>query len=372
MIVCTMLLNDLQIQQVIKLQGTGSIENLYPPSYGSRGSSSLSLNSSGCYQRSFDTVNSRESMYSSLPVVFTPMAQEFGTKHNLSDDRLSYHQVNENYHRRFFPAEPKICYGSHFYTPSRRRRLAEKKLKGIMRKQVRLHLSFHRSSSDGKKHSILTTDNSVSNDRSQLIDGMPPLPPTLTDNVVLDGAAFNDSEQLSQQKMPASYSFAEIKIPDISLNSTCSKASEDVNFSCPSISSACDLVHSKALGTSDTKCTDNYETTETTDSFSEKVDNQNESTSDHATTLPQESQIVLEENKSYSDVDSNGLHETKSSDQGKEKRSLRKLSNVLGPEFVIMSGVQVSQTELKVSQILAMTRMSVACCRTQTKGEVYL
>lgn len=313
------------------MQGTGSIENLYPPSYGSRGSSSLSLNSSGCYQRSFDTVNSRESMYSSLPVVFTPMTQEFGTKHNLSDDRLSYHQVSDNNHRRCFPTEPKICYGSHFYTPSRRRRLAEKKLKGIMRKQARLHPSFHRSSSDGKSHSILTTDysNSVTNDCSLPIDDTPSLPLTLTDKVASDGAALSvlsDSEQLqgilTQRISPAS----NVKIPDVSLNSTCSKSSEDLDFLCPSISSTCDLVHSKLLGTSDTNFTNKYEATEATvkhDSSSESVENETnttvliqngESTSEHGTKPPQESEIVLEED------------EIKSSDQGKENEPWFKIT----------------------------------------------
>lgn len=202
------------------MRGTGSIENLYPPSYGSRGSSSLSLSSSGGYQRSF-SVNApginRESvkMYSSLPMVFSPTTLHDTSSirqcaHNHSDDRLALTCSHQDKHGRQFPMEAKFGNGSHFYTPLRGRRLTERKIKGSnQRKQMQLHVSMFRSSSDGQRKSQPVFDSDpLMNTPTLLIDDMPPLPPKSADVIALEtkpqssDTVSSEESSVKHQNMP--------------------------------------------------------------------------------------------------------------------------------------------------------------------------
>lgn len=127
----------LKIKQVISMKGTGSTENLYPPSYGSRTSSSFSLGSSGGYSKSFchnaSKINCHDNMYSSLPMVFssalTMEEQKEQLTQNKSDDQLTRQQESNN-HQSLTPLqEPVVSYGSHLYTPSRKKRHVETRVR---------------------------------------------------------------------------------------------------------------------------------------------------------------------------------------------------------------------------------------------------
>lgn len=123
-------------------------------------------------------------------MVFT--SHDVGIKkhaHNHSDDRLapSCSRQESNYLKsdgKQHPTETKLGYGSHFYTPLRGRRVERKTKGNNQRKQTQLHLSLFRSSSDGKKKSLLESDPFM-NTPSLLTDDIPPLPPKSVDVTAL-------------------------------------------------------------------------------------------------------------------------------------------------------------------------------------------
>lgn len=108
-------------------------------------------------------MNSRDSinMYSSLPMVFPAMSHcndtAIGAKRcsqNQSDDRLTSfcQQDLQKLTARQISIEPKVSYGSHLYTPSRRRKVVDKKFRVYEASQRQVTL--FRSSSDGQKKQV--------------------------------------------------------------------------------------------------------------------------------------------------------------------------------------------------------------------------
>lgn len=188
------------------IQPTGSVEQLYSPSYGSRASSSLSLNSSG--NRS-DLVN----FHSSLPVVYCSSQERLGAKGNgrrvhrpkwSSHDRLLSPLLSADIEalaskgRRQSPLETAAAhrhYHSHLYTPKRTRKTEIGRVGQPLAAAVNVERSasfssigIYRSSSDGvsKKASAIVAVQQplpVAMDNLNL-DDMPALPPQTTKDAI--------------------------------------------------------------------------------------------------------------------------------------------------------------------------------------------
>ena len=171
----------------MKMKGTGSFENLYPPSYGSRASSSLSLGSSGAYHRSFSSNIARPhpespNMYSSLPIVFHSTSHDGRAKLNAispSEEKIvPFDDWNNQLLSNRQPGN-----GSHFYTPSRRKKQTERKLKIQDQKNQAPEDTFFRSSSDGKANEI---SSALANTHTIQLDDMPPLVPSFETALAFD------------------------------------------------------------------------------------------------------------------------------------------------------------------------------------------
>ena len=197
-----------QFQQAMMIQPTGSVEQLYSPSYGSRASSSLSLNSSG--NRSDLNVN----FHSSLPVVYCSSQERLqGSKGN---GRRGIHRPKWSSHDRLLsplfsadiealaskgkrqsPLEPAAAhrhYHSHLYTPKRIRKTeigGEKPL--AMAVNVERSASFsstgmYRSSSDGVSRQAPAAAALVQQPPVAIsdlnCDDMPVLPPQTTKDAI--------------------------------------------------------------------------------------------------------------------------------------------------------------------------------------------
>ena len=191
------------------IQPTGSVEQLYSPSYGSRASSSLSLNSSG--NRSDLNVN----FHSSLPMVYCSSQERLqGSKGNgrrgihrpkwSSHDRLLSPLLSADIEalaskgKRQSPLEPATShrhYHSHLYTPKRTRKTeigggAEQSIAtavNIERSASFSSTGMYRSSSDGVRRkapaAVLVQHPPVAiNDLN--CDDMPALPPQTTEDAI--------------------------------------------------------------------------------------------------------------------------------------------------------------------------------------------
>lgn len=428
------------------MKGTGSIENLYPPSYGSRASSSLSLGSSSGYQRSFNLTaqktNSRESfnMYSSLPMVFPPTSQTYDTgkkhgAHNLSDDRLTslyqHGKTAVSSHLKSATRQvPVEHYGTHFYTPSRRRKPAEKKSKGNnmsdLNKPMQPHLVLFRSSSDGKNNSNSTfTATSEYNSITAMnleADDMPYLPPKWTIKSASDSDAEisiapsdQESEPLAVQQQndlhfqesansKLDYSNTIVSTLPKSGSNQCDGSFDDFNFpnpppvplaeddflsdeeksaeeKCEKVTSAAtqevsdasenkaeesEVVCSISQNPEDVGIKDNSvivpsnigsendtesSTEEKNYSITEIIENHSQDLTKNAQHLPYNNNGEEIADKKVEIQGERGL-ETIPANQYKvvhSTASLKKLSNVLGPEFSTMTGLQI---ERKVRMIM--------------------
>lgn len=165
----------MQIKEVMNMKEISGVENLYPLSYESRASSSLSLGSVGVYHQSFSSTTARPhpdspNMYSSLPVVFRSASRNAGLQ---LSGRVSSSKENgmlsEDCNNQLLSSRQtgyKCLYGSHFYTPSRRKKQTER---------IQDADPLFRSSSDGRTRevsSLLMTTHSL------LLHDMPTLAPS--------------------------------------------------------------------------------------------------------------------------------------------------------------------------------------------------
>ena len=197
---------------------TGSVEQLYSPSYGSRASSSLSLNSSG--NRSDLNV----SFHSSLPMVYCSSQERLGSKSNSrrvprpkwsSHDRLLSPLLPTDIEtlasrgKSQLPAEQAAThrqYHSHLYTPKRTRKTEAGKLPAIA---VNVERSasfnspgFYRSSSDGftkdtMKEKTLAVQQPPVTMNNLTLDDMPALPPQTTRDINSDSPDVSQDDTLS-------------------------------------------------------------------------------------------------------------------------------------------------------------------------------
>ena len=197
-----------QFQQAITIKATGSVEHLYSPSYGSRASSSLSINSFGPYHRPRSLgSDSYDNLYSSLPAVYHGNG---GSQDQLSlkvgqhitrnwssfdrlDSRLQPSEVellaSKAKSGRPFSASRK--YGTHLYTPTRARKQANPPGGvDVHRSSSFTSPGFYRSSSDNppkvqrllpkqpELHNDDTTvaqNNAPSSNEQHVISASPPL-----------------------------------------------------------------------------------------------------------------------------------------------------------------------------------------------------
>lgn len=372
------------------MRGTGSIENLYPPSYGSRGSSSLSLSSSGGYQRSFSVntpgINGREGveMYSSLPMVFSPTTlHDTSSKcaYNHSDDRLALTYSHQEKHGRPLPMEVKFGYGSHFYTPLRGRRLAERKKKGSnQRKKVQHHVSMFRSSSDGQKKPASDSD-PLMNTPTLLIDDIPPLPPKLADVIALEtksdtisseSSIKHQSGNLPQQDstLAASFDYSSSEGESLAKHESDGNVPQDVksiltasfDYSAAdtSLMSELDDSHSNdfnfpspanfnedcKLSSHENQSVMAIESSTKTEIFLPENGNILSTEQASMDTLPMDRNLELSESvnsglkcKEMLQKKNDGVN-MMSNAVTHSKASMKKLGNVFGPEFIAMNGLQ--------------------------------
>lgn len=351
------------------MRGTGSVENLYPPSYGSRGSSSLSLGSSGGYQKPFAAsapkVNNREnaSMYSSLPIIFSPKHEL--TKHH-SDNHLALSCNRQKCGRskcdgKQFTNEPKFSYGSHFYTPSRKRRFTERKVKGNKitdkRKQT-LHL--FRSSSDGKKKPFLVHDSDMFLNAHDENSPPPKLPKAVdaSSESSCPESLLQSNGNACSTNSSANSTFVDLESDTIiqkpPLNDT-----SDEEFIFPSPPPLPSTDNSKEYSSPIEKHT---ETVITTSEVASSLSNSSERSSaqDAVRVSPSKTDRIKVGNAATADESAeqslrSEVSKCDSKDPEQElnvqtnhskNTSLKKLSDVFGPEFISMSGLQ---TEKKVT-----------------------
>ena len=230
---------------------TGSVEQLYSPSYGSRGSSSLSIHSAmGNLQRN-SSFKSQDSgsvniQYSSMPMVYFS-SQDRLNKHSRvgsnsdSDslsllDRLKPHlqpheiEILASKARGVQHPPPHTRYASHFYTPTRTRKRPHKDVKRSA-SIGRESLGIYRSSSDGTRRGqgkpAVNEPLSKKTKRSKVeknplpkktsppivqpgvntisLDDMPPLPPTVvTADISTDSPVKVQVKGSSPPDMPSS------------------------------------------------------------------------------------------------------------------------------------------------------------------------
>ncbi len=245
-----------QIEQVMNMKRASSIENLYPPSYGSRASSSLSMGSSSVYHQSFSSNAAKPhpdspNMYSSLPVVFrltsydkntrpTPNSvgsseEKFVASDSLNDRNNWLLSDELSGHRR-----------PHYCTPSRRKK-QERILKNIQaQKSPVLDRALFRSSSDGFKKKIFGNSKSLMNTHTMQLDDMPPLVPSFETAVAFDDSNSEASltpiasekasaKQIESFQGESSFEYSEPVSSQILTKSdlTCVDDAEDFNFPSP-------------------------------------------------------------------------------------------------------------------------------------------
>ena len=344
------------------MRTTDSVENMYPPSYGSHASSSLSLGSSSGFQKNLNIigpkVNSKEnvSMYSSLPMVF-PLTKYDDLKHhshNRSDDRLvmSYtHQekIDNSYQKSL--VQPKVSYGSHFYTPSRGRRVPERKKKELcdQTKQTQLHLSLVRSSSDGLKRSPM---------ENNVLDGIPSLPSNSAESRTVDPSSLegeplqSGDEKILQTNDPAIALSSQSSVHDLD-GSLVNNSSFSHEFDFPSpppipsdchADSACSSLEVQSERTSDMEAKVSPERNEGIGNVCFGNDSQSATVVDESNSKPS-----APEDSVSSDKDENIL--SKDQKNGRSRKSLKKLSDVFGPEFITVSGLQLQEKKVNSSSL---------------------
>ena len=185
----------------MRIQPTGSVEQLYSPSYGSRASSSLSLNSSG--NRSDLIAN----FHSSLPMVYCSSQERLGAKSSgrrvprpkwSSHDRLLSPLMSIDVEtlaskgKRQSPLEAAghRHYHSHLYTPKRTRKTEARQPPAVAVNVERSasfnSTGFYRSSSDGvsKKSSGVIVQQPPVAMTTLNLDDMPALPPQTTKEAI--------------------------------------------------------------------------------------------------------------------------------------------------------------------------------------------
>ena len=236
------------------IQPTGSVEQLYSPSYGSRASSSLSLNSSG--NRSDINAN----FHSSLPVVYCSSQERLGFKNGgrrgprprwSSHDRLlspllcADIEALASKDKRQPVGEPvgHTHYPSHLYTPKRTRRDKVPPDNVTVERSASFHATgIYRTSSDGVSRSSGERPGGVQQPPVQMttfnLDDMPVLPPqttreaiTVSPDVSLDPdvslgpeVSLNPDVSLS----PDVYLHPDVSLgPDVSQDTSTSLTAED-------------------------------------------------------------------------------------------------------------------------------------------------
>ena len=191
------------------IQPTGSVEMLYSPSYGSRASSSLSLNSSG------NRSDLNASFHSSLPMVYSSSQEPLpGSKGN---GRRGVHRQKWSSHDRLLspllstdiealaskgkrqsmlePAASHRHYHTHLYTPKRTRKIGtggggEEGRSLAATVNVERSASFgstgiYRSSSDGMTKTVPAVQQPPPVPMNDLnLDDMPALPPQTTKDAI--------------------------------------------------------------------------------------------------------------------------------------------------------------------------------------------
>ena len=181
----------------MKIQPTGSVEQLYSPSYGSRASSSLSLNSSG--NRSDLNVH----FHSSLPVVYYSSQERLGNKSTngrriprqkwSSHDRLLSPILSadlevlaaKGQRQLFAESATHHHYHSHLYTPKRTRKTDPSSPISVERSASFNSTGFYRSSSDGvRKEGGARLEQPPVAMVDLSLDDMPALPPQTTRDVI--------------------------------------------------------------------------------------------------------------------------------------------------------------------------------------------
>lgn len=188
---CGQLLLSLQLQQVMRIQPTGSVEQLYSPSYGSRASSSLSLNSSG--NRSDLNAN----FHSSLPVVYSSSQERLGLKGSgrrvprpkwSSHDRLLSPLLCTDIEslaskgKKMLEGTTHTQYHTHLYTPKRTRKTGAPTTTVSVERSSSFHSTgFYRTSSDGGNPALPRPPVTVTN---LTLDDMPALPPQTTRDAI--------------------------------------------------------------------------------------------------------------------------------------------------------------------------------------------
>lgn len=325
------------------IKGARSIENLYPPSYGSRESSSLSLGSSGC-QRNFTVntpkINSGENMYSSLPMIFPATVQD------QSDDHLTavYHQNAKD--------------------------------------EKRKTTALYRSSSDGKKKYVSSSCTNSNVPTNIQFDDMPPLQPKLVDLPL--SSEVPTYGETPNQNVPTSVSnsSSEQEIfgnQDVAPMSTTldsgenNMSSEEFNFPSPppvpltlfsakSDKKSAEFIQEKdtSIPKTNASCSTPELITETLENCSSayenivsEVEEKRVPQEDATKSFPENKEMNSLSMQPHSDLSGDKkmdserlLEEITPADQSKvvhTKSSLKKLSNMFGPEFVIMSGQQTDR-----------------------------
>ena len=215
----------------MNLKRNNSVENLYPPSYGSRASSSLSLGSSGVCNRSLPSTrlySESPTMYSSLPMVFRATSQDSHSGKQISQDRLVTNDLSNNRTNHLMSSKQtgqRRFYGPHFYTPSRRKKQNVSPLKNSNLQDGEMPASLFRSSSDGKAKQMPNDSRLLMNTHTLKLDDMPPLGPCRESTPTFDdsnseasfSAGISESTPARQESLKcadnSSFEYSEMAIP---------------------------------------------------------------------------------------------------------------------------------------------------------------
>ena len=188
-----------QFKQAMKIQPTGSVEQLYSPSYGSRASSSLSLNSSG------NRSDLYSNFHSSLPMVYCSSQERLGFKNSgrrvprpkwSSHDRLLSPLLSADVETLASKDKKELVtpaghthYHTHLYTPKRTRKSGAPVVTvNVERSSSFNSTGFYRTSSDGMRR--VDGERNVAGQPLPVamttlnLDDMPALPPQTTSDVI--------------------------------------------------------------------------------------------------------------------------------------------------------------------------------------------
>ena len=183
----------------MKIQPTGSVEQLYSPSYGSRASSSLSLNSSG------NRSDLYSNFHSSLPMVYCSSQERLGFKNSgrrvprpkwSSHDRLLSPLLSADVETLASKDKKELVapaghthYHTHLYTPKRTRKSGAPVVAvNVERSSSFNSTGFYRTSSDGMGR--VDGEKTVAGQPLPVamttlnLDDMPALPPQTTSDVI--------------------------------------------------------------------------------------------------------------------------------------------------------------------------------------------